>query len=67
MTPTGVGSRSGVNLHHSQTTTEGDTTGCPRMFYTVFQKNIKNIKSTVSLIVILLIECLICALPPVKI
>ena len=32
------------------------------MFYTVFQKNIKNIKSTKSLIIILVIECLICAL-----
>ena len=42
-------------------------TGCPRMFYTVFQKNIKNIKSTTSLIIILAIECLICALPTVKI
>ena len=42
-------------------------TGCPRMFYTVFQKNIKNIKSTMSLIIILVIECLICALPTVKI
>ena len=36
------------------------------MFYTVFQKNIKNIKSTTSLIIILVIECLICALPTVK-
>ena len=43
------------------------STGCPRMFYTVFQKNIKNIKSTVSLIIILVIQCLICALPTVKI
>ena len=42
-------------------------TGCPRMFYTVFQKNIKNIKSTMSLIIILGIECLICALPTMKI
>ena len=42
-------------------------TGCPRMFYTVFQKNIKNIKSTTSLILILVIECLICALNTVKI
>ena len=42
-------------------------TGCPRMFYTVFQKNIKNIKSTMSLIIILVIECLICALPTVNI
>ena len=42
-------------------------TGCPRMFYTVFQKNIKNVKSTMSFIVILVIECLICALPTVKI
>ena len=42
-------------------------TGCPRMFYTVFQKNIKNIKSTMSPIIILVIECLICALPTVKI
>ena len=32
--------------------------------YTVFQKNIK---STMSLIIILLTECLICALPAVKI
>ena len=37
------------------------------MFYTVFQKNIKNIKSTMSLIIILVIECFICALPTVKI
>ena len=37
------------------------------MFYTVFQKNIKNIKSTVSLNIILVIQCLICALPTVKI
>ena len=43
------------------------STGCPRMFYTVFQKNIKNIKSTMSLIIILVIECLICVLPTVKI
>ena len=43
------------------------STGCPRMFYTVFQKNIKNIKSTMSLIIILVIECLICALPTVRI
>ena len=42
-------------------------TGCPRMFYTVFQKNIKNIESTISLIIILVIEYLICALPTVKI
>ena len=42
-------------------------TGCPRMFYTVFQKNIKNIKSTMSLIMTLVIECLICVLPTVKI
>ena len=42
-------------------------TGCPRMFYTVFQKNIKNIKSTMSLIIILVIECLIYALTTVKI
>ena len=37
------------------------------MFYTVFQKNIKNIKSKMSLIIILVIECLIYALPTVKI
>ena len=37
------------------------------MFYTVFQKNIKNIKSTMSLGIILAIECLICVLPTVKI
>ena len=37
------------------------------MFYTVFQKNIKNIKSTMSLIIILVMECLICALITVKI
>ena len=37
------------------------------MFYTVFQKNIKNIKSTMSLITILVIECLIYALTTVKI
>ena len=38
------------------------------MFYTVFQKkNIKNIKSTMSLIIILVTERLICALPTVKI
>ena len=45
------------------------TTGCPRMFshYTVFHKNIKNIKSTMSLTIILVIECLICTLPTVKI
>ena len=43
------------------------TTGCPRMFYTMFQKNIKNIKSTMSLIIMLVIECLICAFPTVKI
>ena len=36
------------------------------MFYTVFQKNIENIKSTMSLIIILVIECLICALNSVK-
>ena len=42
-------------------------TGCPRMLYTVCQKNIKNIQSTMSLIMILVIECLICALPTVKI
>ena len=42
-------------------------TGCPRMFYTVFQKNIKNIKSIMSLIIILIIEYLICALPTVNI
>ena len=42
-------------------------TECPRMFYTVFQKNIKNVKSTKSLIIILVIECLICILPTVKI
>ena len=42
-------------------------TGCPRMFYTVFQKNIKNIKSTMSLIMIVVIEFLICDLPTVKI
>ena len=47
-----------VKAHH---------TGCPRMFYTVFQKNIKNIKSTISLNIILIIECLIYALPTVKI
>ena len=41
-------------------------TGCLRMFYTVFQKYIKKIKSTMSLIKILVIECLICALPSVK-
>ena len=41
-------------------------TGCPRMFNTVFQKNIKNIKSTMSLIIILVKECLICALSTVK-
>ena len=27
MTPIGVGSRSGVNLHHPQTTTTGDSSG----------------------------------------
>ena len=43
------------------------STGCPRMFYTVFQKNTKNMKSTMSLIIILVIECLICVLPTVKI
>ena len=37
------------------------------MFYTVFQKNIKNIKSTISLIIIPVVECLIYALPTVKI
>ena len=37
------------------------------MFFTGFQKNIKNIKSTMSLIMILVTECLICALPTVKI
>ena len=37
------------------------------MFCTVFQKNVKNIKSTMSLIIILVIECLIRALPTVKI
>ena len=37
------------------------------MFYIVFQKNIKNIKSTMSLIIILVIEFLICAPPTVKI
>ena len=37
------------------------------MFYTVFQKNIKNIKSTMSLIMIVVIEFLICDLPTVKI
>ena len=37
------------------------------MFYTVFQKSIKNIKSAMSLIIILVIECLICALSTVKI
>ena len=37
------------------------------MIYTVFQKNIENIKLTMSLIIILVIECLICALPTVKI
>ena len=42
-------------------------TGCPRMFYTVFQKNIKNITSTMSLIMIHEIECLIYALTTVKI
>ena len=42
-------------------------TGCPRMFYTVFQKNTKNIESTMSLIIIPVIECLICVLPTVKI
>ena len=36
------------------------------MFYTVFQKNIENIKSTMSLIIILEMECLVCALPTVK-
>ena len=41
-------------------------TGCPRMLYTVFQKNTKNIKPTMSLIIILVIECLICVLPTVK-
>ena len=47
--------------------TRPSNTGCPRMFYTVFQKNIKNIKSTMSLIIILVLECLICVLPTVKI
>ena len=42
-------------------------TGCPRLFYTVFQKNIKNIKSTMSLIIILVTECFICTLLTVKI
>ena len=51
-----------ISLTHKNT-----TTGCPRMFYTVFQKNIKNIKSTMSLIIILVIDCLICAPPTVKI
>ena len=37
------------------------------MIHTVFQKNIKDIKSTMSLIIIHIIECLICALPTVKI
>ena len=37
------------------------------MFYTVFQKNITNIKSTMSLIIKLVIECLIYALTTVKI
>ena len=37
------------------------------MFYTVFQKNIKNIKSTMSLIMIVVIEFLTCDLPTVKI
>ena len=37
------------------------------MFYTVFQKNIRNIKLTMSLIIILVIECLTCALSTVKI
>ena len=37
------------------------------MFYTVFQKNIKIIKSTKSLFIILAIDCLICALFTVKI
>ena len=37
------------------------------MFYTVFQKNIKNIKSTMNLIIILVIDCLICVLPSMKI
>ena len=41
--------------------------GCPRMIYTVFQKNIKNVKSTMSLIIILVIECLVFALHTVKI
>ena len=42
-------------------------TGCPRMIYTVFQKNIKNTKSMMSPILILLIKCLICVLHTVKI
>ena len=37
------------------------------MFYTVFQKSIKNVKSTMNLIIILVVECLICTLPAVKI
>ena len=37
------------------------------MFFTVFQKNIKNIKSTMSLIIIPVIEYLISVLPTVKI
>ena len=42
-------------------------TGCPRMFYTVFQENIKIIKSIVSLIIMLVIESLISALTTVEI
>ena len=42
-------------------------TGCPRMINTVFQKNVKNIKSTMSLIIILVIQWLTFALPTVKI
>ena len=41
-------------------------TGCPRMIYTVFQKHIKNIKSTMSPIIKVEIECLICVLSTVK-
>ena len=37
------------------------------MFYTVFQKNFKIIKSTQSLFIILVIDCLICALFTVQI
>ena len=57
---------SSVTYKHTPTTTMYNT-GCPRMFYTVFQKNIKNIKSTMKLIIILVIEFLICDLPTVKI